>query len=589
MHVYGWPITSKVASYGWNRRRTAEGFRAQDGFAGRDKEARRGPPEQTNISQKTFVEAVKINREKEDSLTGTGSGQKEVSMFWSRHQREEIWLRSCAMGTLKSFTNVDCVNERLNNRGFQFSSHFMGSKFVLWRFESEIDKEGFINNRFFWEDRFASMRNWSDTPIPNMRLVWISCTGEELVSTNVKVDVGNGSFTVRVIEKATQVDGKWVEQYLGLQTMVKQVSYNHSRRNFPCEEDDRETVGVKLGSRWQERGMDCEDQEVTKGETRCRDKGRKVVERKKKETDISSMDMSEFEFSFSNLHRKNNRGKGKKKCVPKKRKTVQRESLGKLWIGGEKCQRGRVEVSDSTSTSVEEGLLLNNRKWKGECSRQLPDKRGGKLKEFLNNLELGVGQGAYENMSGLQKAIVSRSQSLDGPLKEYLENIEQAFIKAKFLKGLSLQATQSEETALVPNTISPNNWGGCSLSKSVSVVQETIASTDCDSSAAEEDEDGRSSKSVSVVSEGAEEESKSNAKRGRKSQICASRKKANSTTNRGEVAVKGGGFIEEEVVKVLEIGAQLGINFNGKEKEMADFIRRREKEEADRFGQNDGQ
>ncbi|KAK3206327.1 hypothetical protein Dsin_020373 [Dipteronia sinensis] len=29
MHVYGWPIASKLASFGWNRRRIVEGFRHQ--------------------------------------------------------------------------------------------------------------------------------------------------------------------------------------------------------------------------------------------------------------------------------------------------------------------------------------------------------------------------------------------------------------------------------------------------------------------------------------------------------------------------------------------------------------------------------
>ena len=45
--------------------------------------------------------------------------------------------------------------------------------------------------------------------------------------------------------------------------------------------------------------------------------------------------------------------------------------------------------------------------------------------------------------------------------------------------------------------------------------------------------------------------------------------------------------MDEEVIMVMDMGTQLGIDFKGKENEVADFIRRREKEDNDRFGQND--
>ncbi|TXG67231.1 hypothetical protein EZV62_008506 [Acer yangbiense] len=240
---------------------------------------------------------------------------------------------------------------------------------------------------------------------------------EELVSTNVRVDVGKGSFTVKAVEEATQ--------------------------NFSGEEDDRGTEGVQLGSRWQDRGVGREDPEVTRGEDRCQARERKADDRRKKVPDTSSLDKSEFEFSFPKFHRKNNQGKGKEEWVPKKRKTVQRKAFGKVWIDEEKGQRCRGVVSDSTSTSVEEGLSLKNRKGGGgggggggECSRQVVLKEGWEaegnglardhsqaqhnisfsrsqsldrpLKEFLRKVELGVGLGANDNSIGLQKDI-SRS------------------------------------------------------------------------------------------------------------------------------------------------------------------------------------
>ena len=93
--------------------------------------------------------------------------------------------------------------------------------------------------------------------------VLVQVRQEELVSTNVKVDVGKGSFTVKVIEEATQVDGRWVEQYLGLQKKESQDWQGRSWKNYAGEEDDRVTVGAQIGSRWQDRGMGREDLEVT--------------------------------------------------------------------------------------------------------------------------------------------------------------------------------------------------------------------------------------------------------------------------------------------------------------------------------------
>ncbi|KAK0597373.1 hypothetical protein LWI29_024638 [Acer saccharum] len=592
----------------------------------RDTEGRRGPADQTYKGHKTFAEAVKVNNQKREAHTIEEKGLKFLSMFWSSHQREELWLRKCAMGMLKSFSKVECVNERLRNRGFQFSAHFLGAKSVLWCFESEIDKEGFINNRFFWEDCFASMRNWEESPVSNTRLVWINCSGiplcywskeffeklgwifgetllvdeetsqrirldrgrilvqvrqEELVSTNVKVDVGKGSFTVKVMEEATQVDGRWVEQYLGLQKKESQDWQGRSWKNYAGEEDDRGTVGAQIGLRWQDRGMGGEELEVTTGEDRCQVKGRKVAARMKKASDTSSMVKSNYEFSFPNLHRKTNKGKEKEKWVPKTRKTGQRKGLGKVWIDEDKGQRCRGVISDSTSISVEERRILNDKKWRGECSRQEVFKEereteyngltkensqaqhnfvfsrsqslDGPLKEFMKQVERGIG----EKFNGLQKDGFSRSQSLEGPLKEYLENIEQAYIRATFLKGLSSQDvyTQSEGITLVPDTLSPKEGG---VSRSVSVVQETNESTESDSSDSEEDEDGSSSDSASAVGKADEKVTDRTRKKTRKRKNRPKHKKDTALAIReGEGAETGDGDIEEEVFKVLEIGAVL--------------------------------
>ncbi|KAK4843590.1 hypothetical protein QYF36_010307 [Acer negundo] len=63
-------------------------------------------------------------------------------------------------------------------------------------------------------------------------------------------------------------------------------------------------------------------------------------------------------------------------------------------------------------------------------------------------------------------------------------------------------------------------------------------------------------------------------------------KSRNIDSIRGELIRKGDRDEDDEVSKIMAIGVQMGINFNEKEREMANFIRRREKENANRCGQN---
>ena len=61
MYVYGWPIVSKVASYGWNKRINAEGLRHQNEAVSKEKGMKGGPVKQSINGNKTFVEVLKGN------------------------------------------------------------------------------------------------------------------------------------------------------------------------------------------------------------------------------------------------------------------------------------------------------------------------------------------------------------------------------------------------------------------------------------------------------------------------------------------------------------------------------------------------
>ncbi|KAI9185602.1 hypothetical protein LWI28_008684 [Acer negundo] len=187
MHVYRWSIVSKVASFGWNRKRPVKRRRFQ-----------------------------------------SGSSHQPATKSMEFEMKE---------GLVEKHTKKD------------------------QSYAEEFEKEGFINNRFFWDDHFVSMSKWSNNPSPNLRIVWIGCSGiplnfwsfdffeklgwmveetllvdeetslrrrldkervlvlvrkEETISVNVRVDMGNGSFTVAIKEEAIQRAFVWAHFKKGL-------------------------------------------------------------------------------------------------------------------------------------------------------------------------------------------------------------------------------------------------------------------------------------------------------------------------------------------------------------------------------------
>ena len=84
-------------------------------------------------------------------------GENVIEMSWNSNNNKDECLSRCVVGTLKVFTNVSSVNLRLRSRGFSFSSMYLGDKSILWVFESEFEREGFMNNRFLWDDILSSM------------------------------------------------------------------------------------------------------------------------------------------------------------------------------------------------------------------------------------------------------------------------------------------------------------------------------------------------------------------------------------------------------------------------------------------------
>ena len=61
----------------------------------------------------------------------------------------------------------------------------------------------------------------------------------------------------------------------------------------------------------------------------------------------------------------------------------------------------------------------------------------GPLKEHLDKVDKEVGLAEKVGDKGQQRVVVSKTQSLDGTLKDYLDNLELAFIWAKLRKSNS--------------------------------------------------------------------------------------------------------------------------------------------------------
>ncbi|KAK3193643.1 hypothetical protein Dsin_024953 [Dipteronia sinensis] len=93
---------------------------------------------------------------------------RDIFLFSKNSSRKRV---------LKAFSFISKVNRRLISWDFSFSSLYVSDESILWCFESEIEKEDFIRNRFFGEDCFTSMFSWSDAKLFKGKLAWINVVG----------------------------------------------------------------------------------------------------------------------------------------------------------------------------------------------------------------------------------------------------------------------------------------------------------------------------------------------------------------------------------------------------------------------------
>ena len=114
MIVYGWSIVSKVASYGWSNRRFSPTNQRTSYYDEKAQTSRCGGEhgQKANDKDRTFVDVVRGLQDKSfKPAIKVKEDEKMLKMSWDIRQGEQEWLSRCAIGVLKSFTEVSRVNQ----------------------------------------------------------------------------------------------------------------------------------------------------------------------------------------------------------------------------------------------------------------------------------------------------------------------------------------------------------------------------------------------------------------------------------------------------------------------------------------------
>ncbi|KAK1583363.1 hypothetical protein Q3G72_023028 [Acer saccharum] len=221
---------------------------------------------------------------------------RSITMSWTGTYEVEEWLSRSAVGTLKNFGSVEDVNQKLDDRGFVFSSTFLGGNNIVWTFQSQCERDGFINNRFLWKERFFSMKVWSEQSQVQAlkKMSWVEVYGVPLncwckdffhkvgdlmgevlwidkdtefkrrldvgkvlvlkqlgqvLESEVAVKDGSHVFPVKLVECPTTVSEEWISIQLGLRLAFSNLNCRPDRvgsdkvwsmsRGFSSEEEGR--------------------------------------------------------------------------------------------------------------------------------------------------------------------------------------------------------------------------------------------------------------------------------------------------------------------------------------------------------------
>ncbi|KAK0600462.1 hypothetical protein LWI29_015248 [Acer saccharum] len=618
MLVYGWPIVSKVASYGWSNKRSS--LANQRSFV-RDETAedRIGDGEfKRKDVTRSFMEVLRGNQ-----VSGSKSPEKEkekedvklLKMTWDFRQEEHEWLSRCAVGVLKDFVEVSRVNKRLIDAGIMFSSSYLGDKSILWCLDSISHKEAFIYDRFFWADSFSAMVKWSNSVVPQSRIACMNCRGVPLSCwspnffKNLGWQVSEPLLVDEGVEKRTRLDLGWIL-----------VLVPHSK---PCYFKVKVTAGLK--------SYDVD-----------------LVE------DVIPVDLRDFLGQRCQVGKSSKEAKngviGQRKLIVGKMNRGYGDRVAKL-----RLVKGSVYSPEVRSTSSEEvdrnRYFLDSTKLRRECSMKLANQienncEGARPDSLVDNFLSGgphkpkwfscvkpFDSPAWSfnkaDMVGfcVNLGLVEECSSKDKShriLKPIFEEV--AFFKSSFEEAdMSVEACASSDNKSTKNTMVvalvvieeeraredelvmsariyqnegevPNplfeveNGSVCAEGGGVS-SERSCRDEGMDQMAAVEKE-GVDSVALEKMAAGVVNDSSASIFKNRKHSMKTRSSKiqpfeSNQVSSLGK-AHKQTCDAEDEIAKTIEIGVLLGLDFNGKEKELADVIARREEEDVARFNEFNG-
>jgi hypothetical protein len=172
MHVFGWPITAKVANLEWKKRNMHKEWSQRRRNV--DVKPPVGPSK--DFSGQSYTEIVKEAINRDDNTKSSGI-QKKERMYWDNGQCDTSWLEFSVVRVLKSFSDISKVIKDMLNRKIYFNFYYLGDKNVLWTFRSKKYMDEFTRNKTVWRDFFSSVGGWSAAITPQSRLSWVEFRG----------------------------------------------------------------------------------------------------------------------------------------------------------------------------------------------------------------------------------------------------------------------------------------------------------------------------------------------------------------------------------------------------------------------------
>ncbi|KAK1559102.1 hypothetical protein Q3G72_010727 [Acer saccharum] len=507
MHVYGWPIVAKVASYDWKNRRSANRERMGGDFLAAA--PYRG---KVNTSGNVIKETMKYTTPQEGrtyaDVARNNKQVKEVTsrrfnMSWSGSEVDEEWLSTTAVGVLKNFGNLEKVNRKLEDRGINFSSAYMGGKQIAWSFDSSCDRDGFVSNSFFWRDCFSSMDIWREqtrmAAVNN--ITWIdvfgvplSCwcnkffkkiggkVGEVLwidekteskrrldygrilvlapldkqLTYEVSVNIGNRTFPVSLREQQIPVTDEWINNVLGLKQGFSNLNEGTDKEWFDKlspmsgkrDSNDEEDRSVRNSEDMREKGMGKNGDRMGGGK-----EDRQLVSSPK-------MVWKEVGGKRLVIHK----GKGLQEHRQKIR--YRRSNVG----GAVKIDKKKNALSESSSDdSVSSGMVFkmdfgpdpNQIFQRGECSNRKSELRsivrrpdsGNQANEGpMGNKKL-INKGEMIRPSGASRELTDSGGDCNGPNSFSVEN------RSGHLDAVHKEIDATPSIQMVPETQGTNNKG----------------------------------------------------------------------------------------------------------------------------------